>query len=370
MAMKRTIDDSIEQRTSFDFVRYANCWEDADVLCDALDVGPGDRVLSIASAGDNALALLATGAEVIAADLSPAQLACVDLRRAAFEQLSYERLLAFLGVRTSPGRLATYKALQPHLSGPTRRFWDAHPEALRKGVIHGGKLEDYFRMFRTYILPLMHSEETVDALLEQKPRDTREEFYDAHWNSARWQALFKAFFSKFVMARLGRDPEFFRYVDGSVASEMLRRTRRAMVEMPTHDNPFLEYILTGNFQRALPRYLERDRFEAIRANLDNLTLVEAPIQEAATAYRDGGFDAFNLSDIFEYLDDETAASTFGELLETARPGARMAYWNMMVPRRCDDYHPEAVEPRRERSRELHERDRAFFYARFILEVVR
>jgi S-adenosylmethionine:diacylglycerol 3-amino-3-carboxypropyl transferase len=40
-------------------IRYAQCWEDADVLLEALDIQPGQSCLSIASAGDNTLAMLA-----------------------------------------------------------------------------------------------------------------------------------------------------------------------------------------------------------------------------------------------------------------------------------------------------------------------
>ena len=58
--------DRIEDRASFDFLRYANCWEDADILCEALGVRPGARVLSIASAGDNTLALLAAPTSALA----------------------------------------------------------------------------------------------------------------------------------------------------------------------------------------------------------------------------------------------------------------------------------------------------------------
>ena len=75
---------ALEDSVSFHFIRYANCWEDADVLCEALQPRKGMRILSIASAGDNSLALLAEGAEVVAADLSIAQLACLELRRRSF----------------------------------------------------------------------------------------------------------------------------------------------------------------------------------------------------------------------------------------------------------------------------------------------
>src|SRR5438128_10521228 len=94
----------IEDRVSFQFIRYANCWEDAHILCQALRPGHGVRVLSIASAGDNVLALLAEGATVVAADLSLAQLACLELRRAAFRELEYDELIDFLGVRPARNR--------------------------------------------------------------------------------------------------------------------------------------------------------------------------------------------------------------------------------------------------------------------------
>ena len=46
---------SVEKKTKFDFIRYASVWEDADLLCKALEsVGKGGRLLSIASSGDNA----------------------------------------------------------------------------------------------------------------------------------------------------------------------------------------------------------------------------------------------------------------------------------------------------------------------------
>ncbi|MFV2082520.1 MAG: DUF3419 family protein, partial [bacterium] len=39
-------------------IRYAQCWEDPGVLCEALQVTEGDDVVSIASGGDNTFALL------------------------------------------------------------------------------------------------------------------------------------------------------------------------------------------------------------------------------------------------------------------------------------------------------------------------
>lgn len=360
----------IEERAPFDLIRYANCWEDAHILCEALRPRPGSRILSIASAGDNALALLAEGAEVIAADLSPAQLACVELRRAAFRRLDHAGVLAFLGLRPSDDRATTCARLEDDLSPPTRDYWRKRPEVVAAGIAHAGKFESYFRLFRNRVLPLVHSRRTVLRLLEPRSEDGRRAFYRDTWDTVRWRLLFRVFFSRFVMGRLGRDPEFFRYVEGSVSERILARTRYALTVLPTHENPFLEYILTGNFVRALPRYLQPERFETVRAGLDRLTLVQGPVEAAASAHRATGFDGFNLSDVFEYLDPVMCRDLFGSLLAAARPGARFAYWNMLAPRRCPDAFAGRVEPLTDLSRRLFERDRAFFYSAFVVEEVR
>src|SRR5947209_2079780 len=112
-----------EVAASADFsgVRYAQCWEDADVLVAGLDIQPGDVCLSIASAGDNALALLTRDpARVIALDLSPAQLACLELRVAGYRELSHPELLELIGSTPSSRRAALYQRCRPLLSAEAR----------------------------------------------------------------------------------------------------------------------------------------------------------------------------------------------------------------------------------------------------------
>ncbi len=54
----RLMRSEVATRAEFSQIRYAQVWEDADILLEGLDVQPGDVCVSIASAGDNALALL------------------------------------------------------------------------------------------------------------------------------------------------------------------------------------------------------------------------------------------------------------------------------------------------------------------------
>jgi S-adenosylmethionine-diacylglycerol 3-amino-3-carboxypropyl transferase len=313
--------------------------------------------------------LLAAGSEVVAVDLSSAQLACVELRLAAFRELTYDELLAFLGVKGSDCRAQTYAKLMPRLTSGAKAYWHAHPEQITRGIVHVGKFESYFTKFRTCVLPLVHGRAKVAELLKSKSREEQQAFYDRRWNPWRWRLLFRIFFSRFVMGRLGRDPEFFRYVEGSVSDRILQRVQYALTKLPTDANPYLRFILTGNFGTSLPRYLRPECFESIRANADKLTLVQGTIEDAAQQHARDGFDGFNLSDIFEYLDEATCSGIFEKLLAAARPGARLAYWNMLVPRQRPESLAERIRPLAPLAEELFARDLAFFYSRFVVEEV-
>ena len=132
-----------ESMTSADFsgIRYAQAWEDADVLLAGLDVRPGDVCVSIASAGDNTLALLTRQpSRVIALDLSGAQLACLELRIAAYRTLTHAGLLELVGSRPSTRRTALYARCRPALAAGARTFWDSRPGAIDAGIGGVGRL--------------------------------------------------------------------------------------------------------------------------------------------------------------------------------------------------------------------------------------
>jgi S-adenosylmethionine-diacylglycerol 3-amino-3-carboxypropyl transferase len=355
-------------RAAWDFIRYASVWEDADLLCAALaPVAAGGRLLSVASAGDNALALLTLDpAEVVAVDLNPAQLACVELRIAAFRRLEHPDLLAFLGVTESPARAATYGRLRGDLSPQARHFWDAHPDTVAGGIIHAGKFERYLRAFRRRILPLVHSRRTIESLRAPRTIAEQREFYAREWDTWRWRAMFRLFFSRAVMGRLGRDPALFDHVGGvSTGDRILARTRYALSELPVRPNPYCAYIMTGSYPpEALPRYLRPEHFDAIRTRLDHVRLVHGGVESA-----DGPFDGFNLSDVFEYMDPAEHARVYGALVDRANPGGRLAYWNMMARRARPDAEADRVRRLETEARDLHARDNAWFYSAFHLDEV-
>jgi S-adenosylmethionine-diacylglycerol 3-amino-3-carboxypropyl transferase len=352
-------DAPIQERAPFDFIRYGTVWEDGDVLCEALaPAARGGRVLSVASAGDNVLALLTLDpAEVVAVDVSAAQLACLELRLAAFRVLNPVERLELLGIRASDRRRELYRRLREPMGERGRRFWDAHPELVAAGPIHAGKFERYLIAFRRWILPLIHSPGTIRAILALDGLESQRRFYAARWNTWRWRLLFRAFFSRMMMGRFGRDPSFFDHVEGSVGDRILERTRYALTEIPLRTNPWFQYIMTGNYpEDAVPRYLRPEHEEAIRARLDRVRVVQGAVEEV-----EGRFDGFNLSDIFEYMSAPESDRSYGALIERAAPGARLVYWNMLAPRRRPDSLAGRVRELEALAGALHAKDRAWFY---------
>jgi S-adenosylmethionine-diacylglycerol 3-amino-3-carboxypropyl transferase len=358
---------SIENRARFDIIRYASCWEDADVLIKALNVKEGGAYISIASAGDNSLSLLSKSPSlVLAIDINPVQLACVEIRKIVFQKLSYDELLVFLGVNESSHRSELYRRLAGDLSQEAKSFWDQHADLINKGIIHVGKFENYFSLFRNRILPLIHSRKKVERLLSIHDAVERAAFYNTVWNSFRWRLLFKIFFSRRMMGKLGRDPEFFKYVETDVASRIFKRAEYALTVLPTDANPYLEYILTGNFKRSLPFYLRRENYDLIRNNIDRLVILKGNLREALQRERQSRFDGFNLSDIFEYMSYEQYGEEVKGILEHTNPGGRLVYWNMLADRKQIKGLETKMRFLDQEAADLFKQDKAFFYKSLIV----
>jgi S-adenosylmethionine-diacylglycerol 3-amino-3-carboxypropyl transferase len=262
--------------------------------------------------------------------------------------------------------MATYSVLRGDLPADAAAFWDSNAAVIERGIMHTGKFESYFRLFRRWVLPLAVPARKRAQLLEARETATRHRIY-RDWNTVRWRLLFRLFFSRFVMGRLGRDPEFFRQVDGPVAERILGRTRYALTELPANTNPFLVAILTGGFsEAALPRYLRPEHFETIRSRLDRIKVRVGRIEETGA----GPFAGFNLSDVFEYMPPPEHERVYRALFAQASPGARLVYWNMLAPRGVPESLRNAVTPCNAEAAVLHAKDNAWFYSRLHIDEVR
>ena len=362
-----------ENNVDFSLIRYSQCWEDTEVLLEGLCIEEDDICLGILSAGDNVFSMLTKNPEkIVALDISFPQVALAKLKIEAFKRFSYEEMLEFIGVKKSDKRIEMYEKIKENLEEKVREYWDFNKEAVQNGVIHTGKFEKFFKLFREKILPFVHSKKQVEEFLSEKTEEERTEYYNKKWNNFRWKMMFKLFFSNYIVGKFGRDKEFFKYVEKDISKVMTERSRYASCELSPYDNPYLNYILTGNYRSdCLPYVLREENFEKIKENLHKIEIVQSSMEE----YLDGAdleISRFNLSDIFEYMSLENYEKLMEKIYEKSADRAKLVYWNLVVERNAELI-KNGKEKRFERletaDKELHKKDKTFFYTDFVVEKV-
>jgi S-adenosylmethionine-diacylglycerol 3-amino-3-carboxypropyl transferase len=363
----------IGTKAVFDTIRYSQCWEDPELLYQGLEITPEDDVLSISSGGCNTLALLLkTPKRVTAIDFNLAQNSLLELKAVAIQHLDYADFISFLGVRPSESRWKRYQQIHFHLSPIARHYWDGQRASIERGVIHIGRFEHYLRLFRQYVLPLVHRRETIENLLALSSLQAQKEFYARVWNNRRWRFLFTLFFGKLLLGRLGRDPAFFRYVQiENIGEHYLRRAEHALTEISIQHNFYIEHILTGtysNLEQTHP-YLIEANFQILRSNLERLRIITGELEGFLDSQPEESYSKFNLSDIFEWMSPTHYEAVLRSLLRVSRDEARLCYWNNLVLRE----HPSTLEgplqSHRDLAQQLHFQDRSFVYRNFVIESV-
>ena len=362
-----------ENNVDFSLIRYSQCWEDTEVLLEALDIRENDVCLGILSAGDNVFSMLTKNPEkIVALDISFPQVALVKLKMEVFKEFPYEKMLEFIGVKKSDKRAEMYEKIRGNLEEKVREYWDFNKEAVQNGVIHMGKFEKFFRLFRKRILPFVHSKKRVEEFLSEKSETERIDYYNKKWNNFRWKMMFKLFFSNYIVGKFGRDKEFFKYVEKDISKVMTERSRYASCELSPYENPYLNYILTGNYRSdCLPYVLREENFEKIKKSLHKIEIVQSSMEE----YLDGTdlkINRFNLSDIFEYMSLGNYEKLMEKIYEKSADEAKLVYWNLVVERNAGlikDRKEKRFERLERLDKELHKKDKTFFYTDFVVEKV-
>jgi len=259
---------------------YPQIWEDPVVDLEALRLGPGDRVATIASGGCNALSYLtADPAEIVAVDLNGAHVALGRLKLCALEHLpDYESFRRFFADANSRANVVAYDSqLRGRLDATSRAY-------LGRASVSASPPH---RPLRPQPLPLrparpLHRRRSR-AGAAARLRSAR----DAERTLAREQrALFERHLAPIFdkpMVRwltrqpaslygLGIPPAQYRALagdsDGGIAAVLRQRLERLACDFDIGDNYFAAQAFGGRYAKgeaaSLPPYLQRRHFDALR----------------------------------------------------------------------------------------------------------
>ena len=120
----------------------------------------------------------------------------------------------------------------------------------------------------------------------------------------------------------------------------------------------------------LPPYLERRNWETLKARIGNVDVAHAKFDEHLGRLSGPTYDAYVLLDAQDWMTDEQLTTLWGEIVRTAKPGARVIFRTAgeetILPGRV----PQAILGRfrydAERSRAFVDQDRSSIYGGFHL----
>lgn len=353
-------------RWSDDLLRYSNVWEDPSCLhLAAARLGHPKQILSIGSAGDNALSMLLLDPDrVVILDLSPSQIALTELKCRAIEHLHRTEFLTLLGYNEdSSNRLRLFSKLESFLSVRTREHWRKHSDQIETGLLHQGRLDNYFRKFRDTVIPMIWETQTFERMIQT--HDLTEQLQC--WQQGKTEILGPAvreFFSKTALSNDGRHPSQFAYVrQEDIGPIFLKGFSRLISSQLISENPFLYLFLTGRpllDQNAIPT-LKPDNFEILKARIGRVELICQDLESYLSTNRDR-FDFMNLSDVFEYLSEDEAENLFRTIHRNLSDRGGIGYWTLLVDRKPQ----ELLRINENVSSSLTRTDRTWFYSGFYL----
>lgn len=320
---------------------YAQIWEDPVVDMAALGIKPDDHVVAIASGSCNILSYLtANPARISAVDLNGAHIALGRLKLCALKELpDYDAFFRFFGRADSPENVAAFdRLLAPKLDKESRAYWSGRPFLGRRRVSLFARNVYRFGLLGKFI----SAGHLVARLCGCRPQDilaarTLEEqraIFDAKMapvfdsRLARWLSHQPA-----TLFGLGIPPSQYKKLSedhpGGIVSVLRHRLERLACGFPLSENYFAWQAFARHYpvdnQEALPPYLQRRFYEAIRDRADRISLHQSSMTAFLRQQPATSVDCVVMLDAQDWMDDADLTELWAEITRTARPGARVIF---------------------------------------------
>ncbi|QBK29915.1 DUF3419 family protein [Roseitalea porphyridii] len=369
---------------------YAQIWEDPVVDMEALEIGPDDAIVAIASGGCNVMSYLTAGpASVEAVDLSPAHIALNRLKYAAPVHLpDHEAFFRMFGRADVQGNADLFdRHLAPHLDVATVDYWNG-----RMGVT-GRRIAMFERGFYRYgalglFISWAHRIARLNGVdltgfVRCRDLDEQKRFFEDKVRPAidsrviRWITLNRA-----SLFGLGIPPQQYEALasaaDGDMHAVLTERTRALMCDFPVRDNYFAWAAFNRGYDPSgegpLPPYLQRENFETVRANAHKASIRNRTLTDFLSDAPAASKDCYVLLDAQDWMTDAQLNDLWTQITRTARPGARVIFRTAgietILPGRVSDSLLGRWDYHAERSADLHRKDRSAIYGGFHLYTLR
>lgn len=320
---------------------YPQIWEDPDLDMQAMELQPHHRIVTIGSGGCNMLAYLSQGpASIDVVDLNPHHIALNRLKLAAFRHLpAHADLVRFLArPNQTTNSQAFDRFLSANLDEATGSYWNGRKFGRRRVTVFDRNIYKTGLLGRfigaAHLLARVHGIDLTDIAraktLEEQRRlfDTRIaplfEKPVVRWITGRKSSLFG----------LGIPPQQYDELaslapDNSIAPVLRHRLEKLTCHFPMQENYFAWQAFARRYadegEGPLPTYLKAEHYEAIRANVDRVSVHHASFTELLAGEPAASRDRYILLDAQDWMTDQQLNDVWSEISRTARDGARVIF---------------------------------------------
>ncbi|MBE7220251.1 MAG: DUF3419 family protein [Caulobacteraceae bacterium] len=365
---------------------YPQIWEDPVIDMEALAIRPDDHVVAIASGGCNVLSyLVADPSRISAVDLNGAHVALGRLKLCAAQHLpDHASFLAFFGDAASLANIAAYRRhIEPHLDAASAAYWNGRRSYGRRRIQAFARNFYRYGLLGTFIgsghlLGRLYGCDPGEILSARSAAERRRVFEEKiapifDKGLARWLSRQPA-----SLIGLGIPPAQYRKLaadrPGGIAAVLRHRLERLACDFDIRENYFAwqafgRRYFTGS-DDALPPYLQRRNFAAIRDRADRVALRQVSMTDFLRTQPARSVDCVALLDAQDWMGDADLTALWTEITRAARPGARVIFRTAaderLLPGRIPAdllaaWHTDEAE-----CRDLNRRDRSSIYGGFHL----
>ena len=326
---------------AFSGLVYPQIWEDPELDMAALKLGPGQRLVTIASGGCNVMSYLtARPAEILAVDLNPAHVALTRLKLAAIRALpSHEAFFRFFGHADEKANVRAYdRFIRDRLDPESRAYWEARRtlkgrriNLFARNVYRFGLLGRFIGI--VHLLAKLYGRNPGRMLTAHSLEEQRRLF------ETQLAPLFDTRLIRFLcrlpvsLYGLGIPPAQYDALaasgGGDMALVLRQRLGRLACDFSFEDNYVAWQAFGRRYDRegrgAVPPYLRGADYETIRAGAESVRVELASMTEFLAAQPAASCDCFVLLDAQDWMTPAQIRDLWAEITRSARPGARVVF---------------------------------------------
>ena len=209
-----------------------------------------------------------------------------------------------------------------------------------------------------------YSPRRIGHLFRQKGEASQKRFYDTVWNTRAWRGVLRGVFTPLTFRLMYGRPFMRRFGKGDLTGEWIQKIERGFTAIPVRSNYFLSQFLWGRYlpgEMGLPPYLRAGIFEQVRAHAGRIRWMTEDLPTHLAKSEPGRFNKMTLSNVFEWLPEESILPSFSALANVLPAKGRAVVRHLLGITPLPDHLP--IREEKALSDQLSKNEKAFLYSR-------